>query len=83
MIFRAIVAAMAAFTVSALLHTHVAYVGFGRGLYSAFAFFVLNGLGCTLESMLHLVESDRLSEAPEHVPALVTAVERMLTPAAA
>jgi AcrR family transcriptional regulator len=39
--------------------------------------------GLLLESMLHLVESDRLDEAPEHVPALVTAVERMLTPAAA
>ena len=39
--------------------------------------------GLLLESMLHLVDSDRLDEAPEHVPALVTAVERMLTPAAA
>ena len=39
--------------------------------------------GLLLESMLHLVESDRLDEAPAHVPALVNAVERMLTPAAA
>ena len=39
--------------------------------------------GLLLESMLHLVESDRLEEAPAHVPALVTAVERMLAPAAA
>jgi hypothetical protein len=31
--------------------------------------------------MLHLVESGRLAEAPDHVPALVTAVERMLAPA--
>ena len=31
--------------------------------------------------MLHLVETDRLDEAPAHVPALVTAVERMLAPA--
>jgi AcrR family transcriptional regulator len=38
--------------------------------------------GLLLESMLHLVESDRLDEAPAHVPALVTAVERMLAPAA-
>ena len=37
--------------------------------------------GLLLESMLHLVESGRLEEAPAHVPALVTAVERMLAPA--
>ena len=37
--------------------------------------------GLLLESMLHLVESGRLAEAPDHVPALVTAVERMLAPA--
>ncbi len=36
--------------------------------------------GLLLESMLHLVESGRLDEAPGHVPALVTAVERMLAP---
>jgi AcrR family transcriptional regulator len=35
--------------------------------------------GFLLESMLHLVESDRLDEAPAHVPALVCAVERILT----
>lgn len=35
--------------------------------------------GFLLESMLHLVESDRLEEAPAHVPALVCAVERILT----
>src|SRR4051812_45225041 len=37
--------------------------------------------GFLMESMLHLVESDRLSEAPAHVPALVTAAERILAPA--
>ena len=37
--------------------------------------------GLLLESMLHLVESGRLDEAPAHIPALVTAVERMLAPA--
>ena len=37
--------------------------------------------GLLLESMLHLVESGRLDEAPSHIPALVTAVERMLAPA--
>ena len=37
--------------------------------------------GLLLESMLHLVESGRLEEAPAHIPALVTAVERMLAPA--
>jgi len=34
--------------------------------------------GFLLESMLHLVESGRLDEAPAHVPALVTAAERIL-----
>jgi AcrR family transcriptional regulator len=38
--------------------------------------------GLLLESMLHLVETDRLDEAEAHVPALVCAVERMLAPAA-
>ena len=37
--------------------------------------------GLLLESMLHLVETDRLDEAPAHVPALIAAVERMLAPA--
>jgi len=37
--------------------------------------------GLLIESMLHLVESGRLEEAPDHVPALVNAVERMLAPA--
>ena len=37
--------------------------------------------GLLLESMLHLVESGRLDDAPSHVPALVSAVERMLAPA--
>ena len=37
--------------------------------------------GFLMESMLHLVESGRLDEAPEHVPALVTAAERILAPA--
>jgi len=36
--------------------------------------------GFLLESMLHLVESGRLEEAPAHVPALVSAVERILAP---
>ena len=36
--------------------------------------------GFLLESMLHLVESDRLDEAPAHVPALVSAAERILAP---
>jgi AcrR family transcriptional regulator len=34
--------------------------------------------GLLLESMLHLVETGRLDEAPDHVPALVAAVERVL-----
>jgi len=37
--------------------------------------------GFLLESMLHLVESDRLDEAPAHVPALVDAAQRILAPA--
>jgi AcrR family transcriptional regulator len=37
--------------------------------------------GFLLESMLHLVESGRLDEAPDHVPALVNAAERILAPA--
>jgi AcrR family transcriptional regulator len=37
--------------------------------------------GFLLESMLHLVESGRLEEAPAHVPALVSAAERILAPA--
>jgi AcrR family transcriptional regulator len=37
--------------------------------------------GFLLESMLHLVESDRLDEAPGHVPALVNAAQRILAPA--
>ncbi len=36
--------------------------------------------GLLLESMLHLVETDRLDEAIDHVPALVAAVERVLAP---
>ena len=38
--------------------------------------------GFLLESMLHLVESGRLDEAPAHVPALVSAAERILAPTA-
>ncbi len=34
--------------------------------------------GFLLESMLHLVESGRLDEAPEHIPALVGAAQRIL-----
>jgi AcrR family transcriptional regulator len=37
--------------------------------------------GFLLESMLHLVESGRLEEAPAHIPALVNAAERILAPA--
>ena len=36
--------------------------------------------GILFESMVHLAETNRLSDAPEHVPALVTAVDRVLTP---
>jgi hypothetical protein len=36
--------------------------------------------GILFESMVHLAETGRLSEAPSHVPALVTAVDRVLTP---
>jgi AcrR family transcriptional regulator len=39
-------------------------------------------LGVITESMVHLVETDRLSEAREHIPALVDAVERMFSPRA-
>ncbi len=35
-------------------------------------------LGIITESMLHLAETGRLSEAPEHVPAVITAVNRVL-----
>jgi len=34
--------------------------------------------GILFESMVHLAETDRLAEAPAHVPALVTAVDRVL-----
>jgi AcrR family transcriptional regulator len=37
-------------------------------------------LGIITESMVHLIESDRLHEAPEHVPALVAAIKRVLSP---
>jgi AcrR family transcriptional regulator len=36
--------------------------------------------GILFESMVHLAETNRLGDAPEHVPALVTAVDRVLTP---
>jgi AcrR family transcriptional regulator len=36
--------------------------------------------GILFESMVHLAETGRLLEAPSHVPALVEAVERVLTP---
>ena len=39
-------------------------------------------LGVITESMVHLVETDRLSEGLEHIPALVSAVERMFSPRA-
>jgi AcrR family transcriptional regulator len=35
--------------------------------------------GILFESMVHLVETNRLNEAPSHVPALVDAVTRVLT----
>ncbi len=37
--------------------------------------------GILFESMVHLTESGRFREAPDHVAALVTAVYRVLTPA--
>ncbi len=36
--------------------------------------------GILFESMVHLAETGRLDEAPSHVPALVTAVQRVLNP---
>jgi AcrR family transcriptional regulator len=36
--------------------------------------------GILFESMVHLAETNRLDEAPFHVPALVTAVDRVFTP---
>jgi AcrR family transcriptional regulator len=39
-------------------------------------------LGIVTESMVHLIETDRLAEAPEHVPALVEALERVFAPRA-
>jgi AcrR family transcriptional regulator len=35
-------------------------------------------LGILFESMVHLAETNRLDEAPDYVPALVTAVDRIL-----
>ena len=37
-------------------------------------------LGIITESMVHLIETDRLSDAPQHIPALVSAVERVFAP---
>jgi AcrR family transcriptional regulator len=34
--------------------------------------------GILFESMVHLAETNRLDEAPDHVPALVTAIDRVL-----
>ena len=34
--------------------------------------------GILFESMVHLAETDRLAEAPAHIPALVTAIDRVL-----
>ncbi|MET1000504.1 MAG: helix-turn-helix domain-containing protein [Acidimicrobiia bacterium] len=39
-------------------------------------------LGIITESMVHLIETDRLSDAPQHVPALVAALERVFAPRA-
>jgi AcrR family transcriptional regulator len=36
--------------------------------------------GIMFETMVHLAESGRLWDAPNHIPALVTAVQRVLTP---
>ena len=36
--------------------------------------------GILFESMVHLAETNRLDEAPSHITALVTAVDRVLTP---
>jgi len=37
-------------------------------------------VGIITESMVHLIETGRLAEAPDHVPALVAAIERILAP---
>ncbi|GIU89874.1 MAG: hypothetical protein KatS3mg010_0973 [Acidimicrobiia bacterium] len=37
-------------------------------------------IGIITESMVHLIETGRLADAPDHVPALVAAVERILAP---
>jgi AcrR family transcriptional regulator len=34
--------------------------------------------GILFESMVHLAETNRLDEAPDHIPALVTAIDRVL-----
>jgi AcrR family transcriptional regulator len=39
--------------------------------------------GVLFESMVHLAETGRLADAPEHVPALVAAVHRVIAPHAA
>jgi AcrR family transcriptional regulator len=36
--------------------------------------------GILFESMVHLAETNRLADAPAHVPALVTAINRVLAP---
>jgi AcrR family transcriptional regulator len=36
--------------------------------------------GILFESMVHLAETNRLADAPAHVPALVTAIDRVLAP---
>ncbi len=36
--------------------------------------------GILFESMVHLAETGRLADAPSHIPALVTAVNRVITP---
>lgn len=37
-------------------------------------------LGIITESMVHLAETNRLAEAPDHIPAVVDAVQRVLSP---
>jgi hypothetical protein len=36
--------------------------------------------GILFESMVHLAETGHLEDAPSHIPALVTAVNRVITP---
>jgi len=52
--WNATAASIASFTVSGVLHMHVAMVGFGGGALPALLFFLLHGAGCALETKLQL-----------------------------